>query len=231
MHQLQNGKKGLPYKEYRYLYPPRPDNKLPPTGIPFYENLGWWAQKKKNGTNTPVFVCGDKVIFKTRHADDSGAGIDHKQWEPLPAHTEFFQSLATHGALLDTIAGKWNAYCAELLHSKTTHIKHQLFIHDVMVMDGVQLVDYTFAERQVLLAKRFLESGFEDEGDQYRINEYVSIAKNYTEGFEDVFKNLGKEDEGLVFKDPNGKLKPCWSEKANAGWSAKVRIPHKNYGF
>ena len=60
----------MDYTEYSYLYPPRPDAKVPQGMLGFYEKRGWIAQVKKNGTCTVIFAHKDKVIFKTRHGDD-----------------------------------------------------------------------------------------------------------------------------------------------------------------
>jgi hypothetical protein len=97
------------YSDYAYLYPPRPEKKIPREMLDFYENRGFFAQVKKNGTCCVIFAKGDEVIFKTRHADD------HKAWTPLPEHIAFFQGKPS-----------WHVYAAELIHSKTPHIKNQV---------------------------------------------------------------------------------------------------------
>lgn len=201
------------YDEYAYLWPPRPETKVPQATIPFYEKRGYWAQVKKNGTCTVIFARGLEVIFKTRHNDD------HKQWSPLPEHVRFFQSAST----------KWNVFVAELIHSKTPHIKNQLYIFDVLVLDGVHLEGTTFEERQKLLIARWPNAV--DEGDQFRINPYVSYAKNYTKDFAKLFTSLKPEDEGLVMKQPTAKMRACFKPDSNSAWQVKSRVPTKNYGF
>jgi hypothetical protein len=129
----------MKYTEYEYLWPPRPEKKVPPTTFGFYQKRGYWAQVKKNGTCTVIFARGKEVIFKTRHNDD------HKAWSPQPEHVKFFQSDS------DT----WNVYVAELLHSKTPHIKNHLYIFDIIVRDGEQLTGMSFADRQVELYSQF----------------------------------------------------------------------------
>lgn len=202
------------YDQYAYLYPPRPETKIPREMLKFYEKRGYWAQVKKNGTCTVVFAKGDEVIFKTRHNDD------HKQWSPLPEHVKFFQG-----------SSDWNVFVAELVHSKTPHVKNQLYIFDQIVDGGVQLVGTSFEERQLLLQSRWTGT---DEGDQTRITQYVSVANNFVPGkvgFVKLFDELKPEDEGLVLKNPKGILKPCFNETSNGGWQVKCRLPHKNYSF
>lgn len=207
----------MDYVNYQYLWPPRPENKVPQTALNFYQQRGYWAQLKKNGTCTVIFARGERVIFKTRHDDD------HKLWTPNRETIEFFHS----------DGDKWNVFVAELLHSKVKGIRDQLYIFDQLVSDGVQLVGTTFAERQEALLKRWprMEEVGPTDLRQYRVGPHVMIAKNYTSGFDTLFKQLGPEDEGLVLKDPKAKLKPCFKADSNAGWQVKSRVPHKNYAF
>lgn len=202
------------YDSYSYLYPPRPEAKIPSQMLGFYEKRGWEAQIKKNGTCTVVFARGDEVIFKTRHADD------HKMWSPLPEHREFFKGRSD----------KWNVFAGELLHSKTPHIKNQLYLFDQIVKDGVQLVGTTFAERQAILANSFGDGDLE--AHCHRVDKYVARARNFTGSFLELYNSLTQiEDEGLVVKNPKAILKPCFKSDSNATWQVKSRVTHKNYGF
>jgi hypothetical protein len=202
----------MQYDHYQYLYPPRPENVVPRGSFNFYESQGYVAQIKKNGTNTVIFAKGQEVIFKTRHDDN------HKAWSPTPEIIDFFKSDST----------TWNVFCAELLHSKVSGIRHQLYIYDQIVDDGVHLVGSTFEERSLNLQARWVGK---DEGDQIRVHPNVSVAKNFEGNFNELFENLKAEDEGLVLKKATGRLKVCFKADANAGWQVKSRIPHKNYGY
>ncbi|WP_407305389.1 hypothetical protein [Acinetobacter sp.] len=202
------------YTEYQYLYPPRPETKIAKPMLGFYQKNGYVAQKKKNGTCTVIFARGDEVIFKTRHNED------HKLWTPQKDHIKFFQG-----------SEEWNVYCAELLHSKVTGgPKNQLFIFDQLVAHGTSLVGVSFKDRIIAMMKEFSKN-MVAEVDQYRIDERISLAKTFTSGFTGLFDNLGKEDEGLVLKDPKALLKPCLKPNANKAWQVKCRIANANYSF
>ena len=201
-----------PYTGYKYLWVPRPETKIPTSALGFYENRGYWAQTKKNGTCTLIFSNGSEVIYKTRHNDD------HKLWTPQLDHAHFFGGRKA-----------WNVYCAELLHSKVTNgPKHELFIFDILVSDGQYLTGEMFQTRQAILHGRWHGR---DEGDQVRVAPRITLAKCSDSGFLERFQNLKPEDEGLVLKDPNAKLLPCFKADSNKAWMVKCRIPSKNYSF
>jgi hypothetical protein len=223
----------MEYKDFGYLYPPRPENAIPSGLINSFEKRGWWGQIKKNGACTVIFTNGKEVIFKTRHADD------HKLWEPTPEILQFFAGKKR--------AGKWNVYVAELLHNKVSGgLKNHLYIFDKIVHDGVQLVGTTFEHRQKILQKQIPSWAKEwltwtdgticEFWDRTDVHENVSVAKSFTSGLKFAYdriaeRNDNPEDEGLVLKNPTGILKPCFSQSANDGWMVKVRLPKKNFGF
>ncbi len=203
---------GIRYATYNFLFPPRPEVKIAKPQLAFFENQGFWCQKKKNGTCTMVFARRNEIIYKTRHNDD------HKLWTPQGDHTAFFAGRP-----------KWNVYVAELLHSKVSGgPRDELYIFDQIVKDGVQLVGSTFAERMEMLHEEFQGK---DEGDQIRIAKRITLAKCFDEGFAEMFDTLKPEDEGLVLKNPLAELKPCFKADSNSGWQVKCRIPHRNYSF
>lgn len=204
------------YDAYSYLYPPRPEKKIPRDLLSFYKNRGYWAQVKKNGTCTVIFARGSEVIFKTRHPDENDG--NHTLWTPQPEHTRFFSGNK-----------RWSVFVAELLHSKVTGgPKNQLYIFDQIVHDGCHLVGETFAHRQERL--HALWSG-SMEPHQVRINERITVARCFDTSFMKLFDDLGAEDEGLVLKDPKAMLQPCFRENNNTPWQVKCRLPHKNYSF
>lgn len=213
----------MDYQAYSYLFPPRPEAKVPRQMLGHYQQLGWHAQVKKNGTCTVIFAKDKQVIFKTRHSEFSTDGDDHKLWTPKKEHIDFFSNLG-HG---------WNVFVGELVHSKTPHIKDQLYLFDQIVRNGDYLVGRTFAERQEMLRARWfhVKDQFEPARDALRVHKYVSLAKNFKGGFEKLFATLQPEDEGLVLKNPNAPLEACFKHDSNRSWQVKSRLVNKNYSF
>lgn len=207
------------YDSYTYLFPPRPEAKIAPNLLSFHERQGFHAQVKRNGTCTVIFARGDEVIFKTRHPETENG--EHLQWKPLEAHLDFFRGFDT-----------WYVFVGELMHNKTKNTKNQLYLFDMIVADGVQLIGSTFTERQARLLDMWKLQ--DDERDQFRVGEYVGVAKSFSTGFRKMFQEADEqkldEVEGLVLKRPTAKLTSCIRD-TNAGWQVKCRRPHKNYTF
>ena len=208
----------MKYEAYRYLWPPRPEKAAPPELMGFYERRGWIAQIKKNGTCTVVFARGDEVIFKTRHNDD------HKSWAPQSHHAEFFSG-----------RDAWNVYVAELLHSKGPHVKNHLYLFDILVSDGEELIGTSLQDRQRLLQSRFPGPKADIAGSRAGLGaRFITQDVSQAEIIKDPAKcwpTLGGLDEGLVFKDPKAALKPCIVGTSNGAWQIKIRRPHANYSF
>jgi len=158
------------------------------------------------------------VIFKTRHNDD------HKAWSPQPQHLEFF-------------AGRpdWNVYVGELLHSKGPSLKNHLYLFDILVSEGEQLIGWTLLERQEILHQRFPSPKADITGSRAGLGARM-ICDNISQAelLDDPAKawtTLGTLDEGLVFKNLEAKLAACSTSASNSDWQVKIRRPHKNYSF
>lgn len=193
------------YAGFSYITPPRAEVKIPRSLLASFEGKGWWAQIKKNGTNSVIFVPPDRVPFAyNRH------GEAHKQWRFTAASAAPFAALPGTG---------WYVFNAELLHSKVSGgPKDTNYAHDVLVADGRYLLGKSYAERYAIV-RGLLVPG-----------PNLLVAGYETEGFGALFDGLSAgEDEGLVLKNPGGKLGT--RDGSGAGWMVKCRRLHKNFGF
>lgn len=222
------------FNEYRFLFPPRPDIALPAANMGIAKT--WTMQTKKNGTNNIIGVSPDKkLICKQRD------GTNHVAWSPSPKSSKIFEETSGKG---------WYVFSAELLHSKTPHIKDTNYVHDILVNDGVYLTGTTFIERQKILHDLFLSKyGFQsDTPSHWCIDNNTWLAKTYYAGIENVnyesnniihcngfvkfYKTLHLvEDEGIVMKKPDAKLMACSKADSNSAWQLKCRIFSNKYSF
>ena len=214
------------YNEFKYLWPPRPDAKIPQSAIKMFERKKYAAQVKKNGTCNIVFANANEVIFKMRHGPDS----DHLQWKPTQFHEDWFKNEAKK------VGGGWCVYVSELLHSKTPHIKDTIYIFDQIVRNGESLVGTSFGDRQQMLMNDLVHEDSEEARDHYILASKgkqgtIVLAKTFLEGYADIFNNLEAEDEGLVLKRWDAKLEAPITQKSNNSWQVKCRKPHRNYSF
>ncbi len=197
------------YEKYNFIKPPRAETKIPPALLSFYEERGYVAQYKKNGTNSIIFVTPEKeLIVKTRHK------ADHKAWHFSEASARVFKALPGKG---------WYVINAELLHSKTPAVKDTHYIHDIFVNDGEYLVGVPYSKRYMMLLQLFSIGG--SDASHFVIDKNTWLARNINSKFNDVFDSMNKqEDEGLVLKHPKGLL-------SRTDWLVKCRKSHENYSF
>jgi len=213
----------VPYTKFWCPFPPRPTASIPPTRIAEFD--GWIAQRKFNGTRTVTFVTpeGD-VVLRTRHREE------HRAYSITDAMVESVGSL-------DLARGKWHVLDGELLHSKTTRVKDRLVLFDVLVHEGRYLVGTTVEERLPLLraitrapSTHETETGSEIAllaAPTLWVAETFADQDRYGEIYEQA---LGLDElEGVVLKNPRGRLSPGVSEANNGEWIVRVRKPHKNY--
>jgi hypothetical protein len=204
------------YTEAKFLWPPRPDNIVPPGMLGFYKRRGFVAQTKKNGTCTVLVKdpAGNLTAF-TRHNEA------HKLWIPDPS-TPCLRKFKE-------LPAKWMVFVGELLHSKVQGIRDTLYLFDMIVDDNKQLVGETFIQRQDRLHHLWPVVGEHDH--YYMADERLWIAKPIiVEDLADFFNSLTEpEDEGLVLKDPNAKLEPCRNQTINNKSQVKCRRATKNY--
>jgi hypothetical protein len=193
------------YNSFSYITPPRAEVKIPRSLLPSYEEKGWIGQIKKNGINSVIFVPPDRKPFAyNRH------GEVHKQWTFTAASVAPFAALPGTG---------WYVFNAELLHSKVSGgPKDTNYVHDVLVADGRYLLGKSYAERYEMVRGLF------SPGPNLLVAGYASAE------FGALFDSLSAgEDEGLVLKNPAGKLGT--RDGSGAGWMVKCRRIHKNFGF
>ena len=184
------------------IWPPRPEAAIAPQLIPFFENRGYVAQIKKNGTCSVAVVDPQgNVEFRTRHWEP------HKAWVPTDDVTRYFSGFPD------------SVFIFELLHSKTTTVKNTAYVFDVVRRLGRDLTGVPLMERLSMLT----------DGDG---NPHVQIACTYSVGLKKLYEGLvAPEDEGVVLKDPQSVLRPVFRDGLNSAWQVKCRRGTKNYSF
>lgn len=208
----------IPYTDWSFLFPPRPEKAITPSLLPSYEKMGFLAQYKMNGTCSLIGVSPTGTVHTlTRH------NTPHKRW----AITGKTKDIAAYGK-----PGYWTVFLAELLNDKTTDIKDTLYIFDILVNESVQLVGTTFEDRSKFLAS-ILPHEDTGEASHFVVTPNILLAKSITSNLSEAFGNIlsagNKAHEGLVIKNPTVPLDLLFRTSNNQGWQLKTRVPN-NHG-
>jgi hypothetical protein len=215
----------MTYDEFKYIYPPRPQFKIPPDNLDQYEGE-FVAQPKYNGTACIVFTNGEELQVFNRHK--------------LPLkHSPFIQF---RGLARDN---QWVVYCGEYLNKgqkgeKGDVERDKFIIWDLLVYAGEYLIGKTFEERIAMIDIRYpCKQLVTDKG--LEIYDYLcataieGVYKSpvYTAGFDFLYNDLVNTPlyEGVVLKKKEAKLTYGFQEKNNSEWQVKCRKANKLYNF
>ena len=117
---------------------------------------------------------------------------------------------------------KWPKRCllnAELVHTKTKSIKNKIIVHCVMVWKNKCLNGKTWGDSRKLLES--MPSG-----------KHVIVSPVWKKGFWDLYQAAdGSEIEGIILKNPSGKLIFSTTPISDVPWMRKVRKKSKKYAF
>lgn len=218
----------MQYPSFKYLYPPRPEFKIPAKDLDYYDNGEYIAQPKYNGSASMLFTNGSELLIYNRH----------KELLNKPSPDIEFRKLAK--------TDKWFVYCGEYLNKGKlgemgVKEKDKFVIWDLLVWDGLYLVGQTLEQRLA-----FLEQIYPCERSRIGIDhieiydhlcctEFKGIYKTptYLNDFAGLYQDIIKTDlyEGLVLKKKGSKLTYGFQESNNRDWQIKCRKETKIYKF
>lgn len=214
-----NGKKQhMNYNKFKYIYPPRPEIKLPPTAIEKYSDKGYLGQPKMNGSSMQIYTNGHVVITMNRHKDAILHKLDINELKSL------------HRGI------GWMVLCGEYMNknkkdekNKSWNIKFVIF--DILVYEGTHLLRTTFEERYKLLMELYPDNLTKPL--LHEISKNCFRVHSITKEFKTTYDMITKYDmyEGLVLKKCSGKLENGTTPKNNTRTQLKCRKETKNYAF
>lgn len=217
---------GVPYRELRPLFPPRPRGAINPAALPRYR--GFYAQPKYNDIRTLIYF-----------RPDSGIELFTRQREP---HREYALTAGMSRSLgtLKLASGFYHVLDGGILRTPKKMPKgvdRPIILWDILVHESRYLVGTTYRERYALLKKVAGDPGrFETRTGHklgLRIHGSLWMAPLYRSRFEERFTELARleEIEGLVLKNPNGTLERAVRQENNGDWQIRVRKPTAIYPF
>jgi hypothetical protein len=108
---------------------------------------------------------------------------------------------------------------AELMNYRTKDIKNVLIVHCVMVYNGKPLIGKTWGDSRKIL-------------DDCPSQTCVQVSQLYQSGFWKLFEEAdGNVIEGIILKQPAGKLVFSTTPIPDVGFMYKIRKPSKKYPF
>lgn len=216
------------YNSFKYLFPPRPEFKIPSADLSKFDTGQYICQPKYNGSCCLVFTNGKELHIYNRHKEllsNWSKDID-------------FISLAK--------SKNWFVYAGEYLNKGKegeagTKEKNKYVIWDVLVWDGIYLIGTPLLDRLKLLekiypCKRAIVRGNEIEiYDHLCCTEFKGIYKapTYLNNFSTLYNDIVKTElyEGLVLKKIDSRLTFGLNENNNQDWQVKCRKETKIYNF
>lgn len=202
------------------IFPPRPNSKIPPSQLGFYESLDTYvAQPKYNGTRNVIHVKDGEVKIFSRH------GGEHRQYvlsDPIKEQI-LNLDLTENEYWLDS----------ELMHNKTKNLKDKIVLFDVL-----QAGNYLFGVNQMvrldLLGKicRFPEKK-EEKGRAFEIFPNLWMAPTIDKHFVEAYSYYSafEEIEGLVLRDKNSCLDNYGQKEYTIPWIVRCRKSNNSYSF
>ncbi|MDD5650473.1 MAG: hypothetical protein PHF86_08675 [Candidatus Nanoarchaeia archaeon] len=174
----------------------------------------WWAEIKKNGSRLALRNDPTEASQKT-----SFNGFVF--WN---RHKEVLSYQPSTGLLDELMSFKIPPGChidAELLHQKTKHIKHYIYVYDIYWYKGLQVME------SLEVRRKMIEDIF---GGKHT---HFTLSKLFPENFRSVYDEAIKdsENEGLVMKNKNGKIQWNLKDCPEVWWQMKVRKPSNSYQF
>lgn len=200
-----------------YYYPNRPtlipadaQNPMNPTSTSLDElekSRRWVAEQKWNGDNALIYTNTDPPTFWNRTH-----GV--LKYKPTSVMLNQLKCIPKNSVVN-----------GELVHSKTKTVKNLLVLHCIMAWDGKLLLGKTWGYSRHLLEGLGLPP-------QGQFNDGVVVSRVWKTGFWNLFQAAdGKIIEGIVLKDPKGKLVFSTSPVGDVSWMLKVRKPCAKYNY
>lgn len=206
------------------VYPPRPEGRILPDRLPFYEESGKWVvQRKFNGTRIVVYVHGQTVRLLHK-------GQPTKQFRLTEGLKSEILSLNIDPSLVYWLDG-------ELLDAKT---KTSAYKGKIVLYDVLQAGRYFFGAPNLLGRLAVLDDICRHPtikepnlGIALRVTDNVWMAETFNSDFTNRFKDFLKHDEieGLVLKQKDSTIKDYGKKEYNVPWQIRCRKPNANYNF
>lgn len=218
----------------KYIYPPRPQTTLPRTELEYFQELGWIAQIKFNGSRCMIKHLPDNTIQLWNRHGERFRTYNAPEW----LQQEIKQALYKLGLEPNQL----HLLDGELLDQKHVAIKDTIVIWDILVQNGYHQLGTTYRQRYASLYDSLStqERYTHKEHDLgIKLEEHVIFAENHRNYNKiwDLVDSINKPHpdrpilEGVVLKDLDGTLERGYNEKNNHSWLVRSRVTTGRHNF
>lgn len=180
--------------------------------------------------NRPILIPPSELHLK--NMEESGKYIAEKKWngDNVLINTDTLEIWNRHkerhrfvpDELMREELSHWPKHTvinAELMNYRTKTVKNLLIAHCIMVWKGKPLIGKTWGDSRKILENQ--PSGI-----------CLQVSQTYQSGFWELFQSAdGTIIEGIIIKDPKGKLVFSTTPIPDVSWMKKIRKPCKKYQF
>lgn len=205
-----------PFERFRLFYPPRAKGAINPDSLGRF--TGFIAQPKYDDVRTLVYVFPDgHVELYNRQKEPLGRS------SPSPRAVESVRKLGLRRGVFHVFDGG--------------SMMKKLILWDILVHEGCYLLGTTYAERyERLRAICGHPTRLEQDtrhGLALEVGPDLWLAPCFDQMLPDTFRRFAahEEIEGLVLKNPAGRLEPGLRRENNGSWQIRVRKPDTHYPF
>ena len=215
--------KGEKYDKFKYIFPPRPENKITPDRLSIYETkYNCLGQPKFNGSNCEIYLKKSEVFrYFGRHNNEN---------------IKDFRIPPSAFNILTENTDKWCVFVGELMNKSKKYKGGKVWndkfvIFDILVYDGVYLIGTTFKERVLLLDEILGINDYDEFMYTVGVSSYIFRAKSFYKDFSELYNSIIVYDmfEGWVMKVQDAPLKRGLSEINNHTTQFKCRKPSNSY--
>lgn len=231
----------------QYIFPPRAETCIPKGDASLFLDMGWKPQLKYNDSHTLIkFLPGGprNIELWNRHGE---------RFRTYTAPDWLIEQLEQVAQALGLTSDQWHLLDGGLLDQKHRAIKDTIVIWDVLVQESQQLLGTTYQERYDILRgcvqteKTFWYTHPSHDPIDFGIKftDNIILARQYDASDWDTLWNMVHTInapyttatdikpilEGVVLKDPNGRLEMGYKEKNNTEWMIKSRVTTGRHRF
>lgn len=230
----------------QYIFPPRAETCIPKDDATVFLDMGWKPQLKYNDSHALIKILPEphKIELWNRHGE---------RFRTYTAPDWLTEQLEQVAGALGLPNNQYHLLDGGLLDQKHQAIKDTIVIWDILVQNDEHLLGTTYQERYDILKNSisteepywYTHPTHDPIDFGIKLTDNIILARQYdASDWDHIWETVHtinapfstKNDvkpvlEGVVLKDPNGRLEMGYKEKNNTDWMVKSRVKTGRHRF